>query len=170
MEVNKEQLLEIFNKQEELDRDIFEKHGLTEYPKNNMNIALFVELGELMNELPTKFKHWKSSAVDNKEKALEEYVDCIHFMTSITINHCKEKKLNYENVIKKIILKKELPYMGKYNYATLLYEVSHIGYIATYRYASLLLLGEQLGFSWDEIYKAYLKKNQINHERQDNNY
>ena len=41
-----------------------------EYPENKMSIALFVELGELMNELPTYFKHWKKSAVDNKEKAL----------------------------------------------------------------------------------------------------
>ena len=41
------------------------------------------ELGELMNELPTYFKYWKKTSADNKEKALEEYVDCLHFAVSL---------------------------------------------------------------------------------------
>src|SRR5690625_4073707 len=44
-------------------------------------ISLCVELGELLNERPMIFKYWSSKQGD-KERALTEYVDGIHFLLS----------------------------------------------------------------------------------------
>lgn len=33
-----------------------------------------------------------------------------------------------------------------------------------------LLLGEMLGFTWEEIETAYFEKNKVNHERQESGY
>ena len=79
-------------KQKELDKFIWEN-----YQKRNnviadntiqtkdsfirIKIALFVEIGELANELKT-FKHWKSQKDVNWDKAKEELIDCLHFYLS----------------------------------------------------------------------------------------
>ena len=70
-----EQLNELLEMQYALDEAILKEHGnvYDEKIAEQMKIALFVELGEMMNELPTKFKCWKKTAKDNKEKALVEY-------------------------------------------------------------------------------------------------
>lgn len=159
------QLKRLLEMQKTLDSNIFKEKGIKEYPLENMKIALFVELGELMNELPTKFKYWKATAVDNREKALVEYVDCLHFALSITY---------HQNVIKTDEEFKDwLDYdtrgelADEYTMAELLEnivgsKVSKLSY--------LLTLGNKLGFTWEEIYNAYIEKNRVNYERLKNGY
>jgi dimeric dUTPase (all-alpha-NTP-PPase superfamily) len=36
--------------------------------------------------------------------------------------------------------------------------------------ASFIVLGEMLGFTWEQIEKAYLRKNAVNHQRQESGY
>ena len=55
------ELAELLAMQEELDRAILKEQGITRYPQASMEVALFVELGEMLNELPTLFKHWKKN-------------------------------------------------------------------------------------------------------------
>lgn len=45
-------------------------------------LAAFVELGELCNEIES-FKYWKKNKKNNREKQLKEYVDLLHFFLSI---------------------------------------------------------------------------------------
>ena len=45
-------------------------------------LALLVELGECVNELPEVFKFW-SHKKNNREKALGEYVDVLHFALEV---------------------------------------------------------------------------------------
>ena len=162
-----EQLKELLEMQKVLDQSIFDKKGITKYPKQNMQIALFVELGELMNELPTKFKHWKSSAVDNREKALVEYVDCLHFCLSLT-------NYNKEDYDRDFALSVDI-----YNYNS--HDVTLLSQLPIHKLllnitqfegnlSYLFGLGVKLGFEWEEIYKAYKDKNEINYERMRNNY
>src|SRR5690625_5800529 len=69
--------------QKELDNAIIQKNNLqNEYLINKKIIALHVEFSELLNELPETFKYW-SNKKNNYKKALEEYVDCVHFAVSI---------------------------------------------------------------------------------------
>ena len=157
-----EQLRELLEMQRVLDNNIFKNKGIKQYPKENMQIALFVELGELMNELPTRFKHWKSSAADNREKALVEYVDCLHFALSLTnnIGEAFDKDLalspdiyNYNSHT--VTLLAEMPIHK------LLLNITQSEWSLSYLFG----LGAKLGFTWDEIYNAYKDKNAINYER-----
>ena len=132
-------------------------------PENKMSIALFVELGELMNELPTYFKHWKKSAVDNKEKALEEYVDCLHFAVSL---------LNYNEIDINFTYNDCFPDSNPYSRDNIFTELITIASMSGFDHSikKLFALGHRFGFTWDEIYEMYLKKNKINHERQNGGY
>lgn len=163
-----EQLNEMLQMQKLLDERILSQHGLVynEHIFENMRLALFVELGEMMNELPSKFKHWKANPVDNREKALEEYVDALHFALSLT-NHSNAKG-KYDDVYE---CHSDLTHL---DYSWILYSVMNECFsektnqdmILSY----LFTLGNKLGFTWDEICEVYKKKNKINHDRQDQGY
>lgn len=155
-----EQLKELLEMQRVLDENILREKGITEYPLENMKIALFVELGELMNEFPTKFKHWKSTAVDNREKGLEEFVDCLHFALSLA-NHYRYDVECFDEY-------QQLYDDSAYSYFDLL--TSIIEEFDYCKFVRLFALGNKLGFSWEEIYNAYKKKNEINYERLRNGY
>lgn len=177
MQENKNQLRQqirtMLHMQRDLDKEILSKKGIKKYPYENIKIALIVEIGEMMNELPTKFKHWKSTAADDREKALKEYVDVYHFLLSLCneykmtvpkylsyLNDAREYQMRAEQGDKTILLSKIL--------ASLIWNVSE-GYIDK-AVGSAKLLADALGFTQDEIYKQYLIKNGINHDRQDSGY
>ena len=161
------QLKELLEMQKVLDNNIFREKGIKQYPKENMQVALFVELGELLNELPTLFKHWKSSAVDNREKALVEYVDCLHFALSLT----NDNGVEFNNDLS---LSPDV-----YNYNS--HEITLLAELPVHKLLKNIIqfegnlsylfgLGVKLGFEWDEIYTAYKEKNAVNYERLRNNY
>lgn len=151
-----EQLKELLEMQRVLDETLMKEHGKTEYPLEETKIALFVELGEMMNELQTEFKWWKKHAIYNREKALEEYVDCLHFALSIS-NHTKLKKyIPYNECVEN---KKTFDIFN-----TIIMDLS-LSYLRPFVLYNLFVLGNNLGFTWEEIYQAYKKKNEINYER-----
>lgn len=157
-----EQLKELLEMQRELDTAILKQHGNI-YDENiaeQTKISLFVELGEMMNELPTRFKHWKFTAKDNREKALIEYVDALHFQMSL-FNHYK---LNIDNI-------PDYDKCIKYDIDLSLY----LRCCCTYcddcdGIVDLFCIGNYLGFSWNEIYNAYKAKNEINYLSLKNGY
>ena len=158
------QLKELIEMQKKLDEDIFIKRGIKEYPEMNMRIALFVELGELMQEFPTKFKHWKRTAIDDPEKGIEEYVDCLHFALSLYY-HMNTHSYSF-------LPEYDTPEIGDSN----IYETldSIVGMVGLSLYDSalyyLFLLGKLLGFTWDDVMKAYKKKNKVNYDRIEQGY
>lgn len=160
-----EQLKELLEMQRVLDEAILKEHGNVYDDKiaKQMKIALFVELGELMNELPTKFKHWKKTAKDDREKALVEYVDALHFQMSLfNYYDCKIDKIIHhyyeiEENLKCNDLEKCLIYC--------------VYFCEDFKGISYLFdIGKLLGFEWEEIYETYKKKNAINYERLKNGY
>ena len=144
----KEQLKELLEMQKVLDENIMKEHGLiyNDDIAKNMKIALIVELGELMNEFPTTFKHWKKTAVDNREKGLIEFVDCLHFILSLAkhYGYNVERIADYDkcDFLKKhpIVLVDTLYYICDFNLSSI---------------TCLFDLGNYLGFTWPEIYQAY---------------
>ncbi len=85
MNINIEQLKEIHKMQQNLDKRIHEERGLETRETHIKRIVAFnVEFAELLQELPTTFKYWKKTAIDNRDKALEEFVDCVHFALSMS--------------------------------------------------------------------------------------
>lgn len=153
-----DQLKELLEMQRVLDESILTAKGIKEYPLENMKVALFVELGELMNEFPTKFKHWKSSAKDNREKGLVEYVDCLHFVLSLA-NQDEYFELHtpYEEAQFKYI-------HGIWETINLISRAIEGDFFISL-FLGLFQLGKELGFTWEEIYEAYKRKNEVNYQR-----
>lgn len=159
-------LAELSYMQQCLDLSIYKEKGITEYPQNEVMVALIVELGELMNEFPTKFKYWKDTAKDNYQKGLVEYVDCLHFALSLT-NYIVCEDLDFYT--SKLYID-SINYSKKINryleLSDILVKITDIDFCLSY----LMMLGKELGFSWYEIYKTYIEKNKINYERLSSGY
>ncbi|GIO27781.1 dUTP diphosphatase [Ornithinibacillus bavariensis] len=157
----------LFSMQRQLDSYIESNHNLSDKDLfQEKYLALLVELGELANETRC-FKFWSNKARSSKEVILEEYVDGIHFMLSLGL----EKGLVYTSTTPLVLVdltETELfnnvfedCVSFKNNPSQTNYERLFQGY---------LLLGLKLGFEEEDIYKAYMKKNEVNYKRQNNGY
>ena len=167
-------LTKLFEIQRKLDDHIERKHP----PKEGEDrlakkiLALKVELGELANELPEVFKFW-SNKKNNYEKALEELVDCLHFILSIglglgiteiavdsdyTEETATDTFIELFNSVSGLVMDlRNFPEFAKQSYEIL--------------FNTFIGLGEKhLGFTWKQIEQAYFKKNEINHQRQASDY
>ena len=156
----------LFQMQTTLDKRILTEHNLEDVQLLQKKIlSLQVELGELANETRC-FKFWSTKKPSSKDIILEEYVDCLHFILSIGL----EKK--FDDVIlntKYNTSQLFQQFLDLYvNISDFTVSSSFDNYIAVFE--NFLCLGENLGFSNEDIQNAYLYKNNINHERQDNGY
>ncbi|ABI36867.1 hypothetical protein [Geobacillus virus E2] len=128
-------------------------------------LALQVELGELANELPEVFKYW-SNKKNNYEKALKEYVDCLHFLLSIGLDE-NIGTLEWEQIEpwkRESIIDQFIDLFD----CTVRLKTDITEYVIIWDY--FIGLGEMLGFSWEEVEEAYLQKNAENHARQERGY
>ncbi|MBQ0045465.1 MAG: dUTP diphosphatase [Mycoplasma sp.] len=161
-------LTKIFNQQRELDKEIHTKHNVSYRTINReLKLALLVELGELANEIRS-FKFWSLKKPSSKETILEEYVDGIHFITSICIRYIVSPKFEVKRYLNKYQNPKEITKA----FVWLFRKTCNINtaWKARYWYMNYLKFGFRLGFSMEDIIKAYEKKNKVNHDRQKNNY
>lgn len=154
-------LLELLPKQAKLDEYIGKSKNIdmANYKQERI-IALQVEFNELLNEIPFLFKYWSNKKMD-REKALEEYVDGLHFILSIGNDIGIEQ---YEYEAPKVHDMKRLA-RGINNMISRLNKDSYKELVDHY-----ILFGEKLGFTEKEIINAYMEKNKENFRRQDNNY
>lgn len=150
--------------QKRLDQANFDKAGITEYPLEEVKIAYRVELGEALQE--AKFwKYWKKSKGEvDREKLLEELADCLHFAFSLSTHingiNCHEdmdsdcfevcENIEEANRIANKCFKLHLH--GKY----VIYDT--------------IDLAIKMGFTLEELEKAYYRKNKINWDRVNSNY
>ncbi|MCR1833078.1 dUTP diphosphatase [Oceanobacillus caeni] len=164
-------LQKLFEIQAGLDYHIVKEKGLEGQDLLDEKIlALQVELGELANELPEVFKFW-SNKKNDYEKALKEYVDCLHFFLSIGL----DLGYNYKSKFLKKWQNGREDITEHFNFVFWCVaelknrqEVTEWDYF--YMFGGFLALGELLEFTWEQIETAYLEKNKINHERQINGY
>lgn len=159
-------LQKLFGMQDALDKRIESEHSLAGIPLLRKKVlSLQVELGELANETRC-FKFWSTKKPSSNDVILEEYVDCIHFILSIGL----EK--NFEGItlnVKHIDDELSEQFLDLYiNISDFVICSSLDNYLNIFQ--NFLSLGENLGFSKEDIENAYLYKNNINHERQDNGY
>ncbi len=161
-------LTKIFDQQRELDKEIHAKHHVSYRTINReLKLALLVELGELANEIRS-FKFWSEKGPSPKEKVLEEYVDGLHFITSICIRYIVSPKFETKRFLKKYENPREITKA----FVWLFRKTCNINtaWKARYWYMNYLKFGFRLGFSMQDIMEAYEKKNQVNHNRQKNHY
>mgnify|MGYP001283835930 CR=1 FL=1 len=165
-------LPKLFELQRQLDAHIEKEHprepGEDRLAKKIL--ALQVELGELANELPEVFKFW-SHKKNNYERALKEYVDCLHFILSIGLEmnvDPTEIRGIYErgSVIEQFnaVFDCVSRFWNRVDRG-FSYDEQMEWYVWICK--SFIVLGHMLGFTWEQIEEAYLKKNAENHRRQD---
>lgn len=159
---------------------------------NKLVLALLVELGECANEW-RGFKFWSKNQEPCTRKSrrpymnledaefynplLEEYVDGLHFVLEIGLEILEQWYWNKDEMLKEIdsVVKHER-IESENNSITDIFNTCF--YYATndynewysYLFAFYIILGERLGFTWEQIEQAYLEKNAINHQRQENGY
>lgn len=146
-----------------------------------LKVALFVEIGELANELKT-FKHWKNQKDINWEKVKEELIDCLHFYLGwvnsweIDFADYRFKKLSptsdYNELLLALFSETELFDLELLENNNFLSGIKIArNKAAFYRWLMIFEeLSQKLGMNEKDIETSYLKKNKINWERQQNKY
>ena len=185
--IERRKLSQLFDAQAQLDEAIYEKHAIENKEQNLRFIftALFTEVGEMANEW-RGFKTWSTDREPRYEKLLVETVDVLHFLLSIGLLCHKREVLSeivlppysapnrsLEQVNERFLrLHQEIGFFVKMNkvYADAHREDS----FSIKRYANLMQeyfrLVYEIGFSFEEIIKAYYKKNAVNLQRQEEGY
>ncbi|MFE8704119.1 dUTP diphosphatase [Cytobacillus sp. FJAT-54145] len=157
---------------------------------NKLVLALLVELGECANEW-RGFKFWSVNQVPHTSAVrvpammdedkvfynplLEEYVDGLHFVLELGI------ELDYKNPLYipiGIYPKETTDY-----FIELYYKISELNILQMFHkeekivkdsyqeiFDMYLHLGHKLGFTWEQIEQAYMDKNAVNHQRQEDGY
>ncbi|PAD69915.1 hypothetical protein CHH83_05775 [Bacillus sp. 7586-K] len=162
----------LFEMQKVLDERIEQEHPVKvgENRFSKKILALQIEIGELANELPEIFKFWANKK-NKPDKALKEYVDGLHFLLSIgndlEFSNCEIWEMAYEKTL-------ENQFNEVFRKVNTLYFLNRVSVIGLNDYectlASYLTLGKAIGFKPEEIEQAYMDKNKVNHQRQDNGY
>ena len=177
--MEKSKLVKLFEMQNVL-RDHIGYEG--EDKKDKMLLALLVEIGECANEWKG-FKYWSkrnkpNTFSFNKDRGeynplLDEYVDGFHFVMDYGLEigidpaalnirfSVPDSKFITQAFLK--VQEKIFELKNEWNsvFRLMKYELVLCHY---------LRLGKMLGFSDDDIFNAYVEKNKINHQRQDNGY
>lgn len=130
-------------------------------------LALITEIGECANETRC-FKYWSKKAPSPRNVILEEYVDILHFILSFGVG-------SHFETVAPADCGSDWPATLSGGFVQLTAIVTTFG-TTPFRsiYARLLggylRLAVQLGFSEEELVREYLRKNQINHDRQAQGY
>ncbi|AZJ43655.1 dUTP diphosphatase [Bacillus velezensis] len=189
-------LQKMFEMQKELDERIIKEKGLEGQDLlPNLILALQVELAECANEW-RGFKHWSNDREPRTKHPLEvspngafrrggnplleEYVDCLHFILSIGNRLGYLKNNESVDELKRTTTKGTgvHAFMDVFNAIVYLNDevicTTIDNELAHYNYENLFslfnALGETLGFTPEQIEAAYMEKNAVNHQRQQEGY
>jgi dimeric dUTPase (all-alpha-NTP-PPase superfamily) len=167
-------LAKLFELQRQLDEHIMDEHpelrGQDNLPWKLL--ALQVELGELANEW-RGFKHWSRDKNPRREKMLEEYADCLSFIMELAIELGYEADDLYvwDDYLEgsTIDLFNEMFFcVGKIRFSN--DENEKKQWFKSLTFIFFNMAEQRLEFSWEQIEKAYLQKNAVNHARQEQGY
>ncbi|MED4224203.1 dUTP diphosphatase [Neobacillus cucumis] len=162
------ELSKLFQMQKALDQHIEEKHMLqNEDLFDRKVLALLVEIGELANETRC-FKFWSVKPSSSKEVVLEEFVDGIHFILSLGIECGFDQETYGLNVAEPMGNVTEQFLHTYESISQFRKSKAFADYVKLFE--SYLKLSSLLGFTNEDIEKAYFAKNEVNYQRQQNNY
>lgn len=156
-----ELIKDMLERQKAYDAEVFKKHNVDYISKSQLESALFDELGELMHAQKSDWCWWKFTQEPKDEaNVFEEYIDVVHFALMYEIKFgtgCyqdEDIKWNYNK------LKTDLGFGQAYAFSCVI-SLTRDDNVLAY----VLALGLHLGYSLEEIYKEYVRKNEINKER-----
>ncbi|UYZ21005.1 dUTP diphosphatase [Mesobacillus jeotgali] len=158
----------LFEMQKALDHHIESQHKLeAEDLFDRKVLALLVEIGELANETRC-FKFWSVKPPSQTEIILEEFVDGVHFILSLGI------ECGYDDL-------ETIPQSQSDELDTTKQFLSIYEFVQKFRnsrrkedyvqlFQSYLKLAQLLGLNEEQIEQAYIKKNEVNYDRQRQGY
>lgn len=156
-----ELIKDMLERQKAYDEEVFKKHNVDYVSKSQLESALFDELGELMHAQKADWCWWKfTQEPTDKAKVFEEYADVLHFALMYEIKfgsgcyQYEDIKWNYNK------LKTDLGFGQAYAFSCVI-SLTRDDNVLAY----IIALGLHLGYSIEEIYKEYIRKNEINKER-----
>ena len=165
---DKEMLHEMITMQMALDDAICKEKGLvwndSKYNTYNLRLAIIDEIGEFTHELKADWCWWKNTQKPvDRDRVLEELVDIWHFVMSMSYHWWNDVEGLVDYSLRGYDDYKArgdsyfffLKFLFSNEYDTLNY---------------LILLTKEVGFTIEDIYEAYKKKNQINYERLERGY
>ena len=100
---------------------------------------------------------------------LEEYVDCLHFILSIGLE-LEELDITKIEEVYSICEEETLTDVFRVTFMCTSEVIDDQQYWFNRLWTAFTYLGEQLGFTWEQIEAAYMEKNQTNHNRQSTGY
>lgn len=181
--LSNEQIKEIWENQKRLDDEIRVKNNISMEDDLTFEkyIALKTELFEFANTIEA-FKFWKKHK--GKEGVLEEGVDALHFIFSIAIEMGVNLEIG-EDDIKGMqdLFKKTIDDLKEVSLHTAINEnivimdlmlselvTNQEGGILLPILVLLCMTLQMCDYSIEDIYNAYIRKNEVNHKRQEENY
>ena len=165
-----ELIKEMLQMQAKLDESIMNEYGLNEIDEENLRMAILDEVGELTHELKWNWCWWKKTQapVDDK-KVLGELVDVWHFVLSYQ-NHFNGGE---NGILNDLIFEKTsdniLNLLMTYEYK-LSGTLTDLATLNIHKMERLIAISEYLGFTVEQVYKAYCGKNKINYQRLNEGY
>lgn len=154
-----ELIRKMLRKQDKLDKAIMKEHNLIEITREQLEMAILDEVGELTHELKGDWCWWKKTqAPVDEEKVLDELVDVWHFVLSYTYNYSDVIFTHIDWIVEKGIntCKKE-------GLACSLANIINAQYMDKLFY--LISVSLWLGFDIEDVYQAYCEKNKVNYKR-----
>ena len=161
-----ELIKEMLQMQSKLDEAIMKEYGLTEIDETKLSFAILDEVGELTHELKGNWCWWKKTQPKvDKSKVLGELVDVWHFVLSYTNNFDDGESMfdtgtyefdrGYKYYLSKTHFNK--------NALTNLFSELIDSWLE--KLVILVVITEYLGFTIEDVHKAYCDKNKINYQR-----
>lgn len=160
------ELKEILLLQKKLDENIHQKHNINPIDVlKKRKLALIVEVCEMIN-VNRCFKFWSVKSDYDKDKLGDEFVDCLHFILSLSLHYkldntefeIKEEKYTKEQLTTKTLelIECGLKINSKQDCSNFIIKLFELAYT--------------FGFSANDIINYYIKKNEVNFQRQKDNY
>ena len=157
---------EMLQMQAKLDESFMKEYGLEEIDEGKLNLAILDEVGELTHELKANWCWWKKTQPKvDKSKVLGELVDVWHFVLSYTNNFDDGESMfdtgtyefdrGYKYYLSKTHFNK--------NALTNLFSELIDSWLE--KLVILVVITEYLGFTIEDVHKAYCDKNKINYQR-----
>jgi dUTP diphosphatase len=145
---------ELLKRQAMLDKKFDEKETIRKRELRLIRLAYHTELGEFLQEVKSEWNYWKNSCeVVNKQKALEELSDMLHFSLSYVNNDRFDSRIRNKDIkLKKEFFKKE-----KYDFTILLDFLTAL-YNHDEHFSTILLIAEYLGATEEEFLQVHHEK------------
>ncbi|EAZ84675.1 MULTISPECIES: dUTP diphosphatase [Lysinibacillus] len=157
---------QLFMMQKELDDFIEQTQNIQQDVFQEKGLALMVELAELANETRC-FKFWSTKGPSAREVILEEYVDSIHFILSLGLLK------NYTTIEKWPVIEEQRHLTATFletqgAILAFIQQPTEDRYLAIWQCYGLLAYN--LGFTFEDVVRAYIEKNEENYNRQRTGY